>query len=609
MPLAVKIVVAVLVLVALQYHRWSRLSSGSMFSPEFPRPVVALFNWAFGAIVLLALLQLLLDAGLLVAALIHGGFVGAPDGVRYAMAALAAIAAAIGVQQAMRVPPLKDVEVAIRGLPPQFDGYTILQLTDLHISRLFPASWARAVVERSNELGVDLIAITGDLIDGTLEARRADIEPLRDLKAADGVYVISGNHEYIFGYDDWMAHYAALGLRSLENRHIVLERDGGKLVLAGITDRASRHRGHPVRDLAAVLAGAPKGAPVILLDHQPGDARNAAKLGVALQLSGHTHGGLIVGHRPAGRTRQCRLRLGPLRRRRDDALRQQRHRAVARLRAAARPSLRVDADHAAPGRRGLIRQIIPRRCRDHSRVVRSWDWKRQKELPMAKLIFINLPVSDLARATAFYQAIGAVKNPQFSGDTASCMVFSDTIHVMLMTHDKYRYFTTKKIADAKTTSQVLLCITADSRAEVDDIVGKAGARRRRDRSVTRGRIRLHVWPQFRGSRRPSLGRELDRSRSVRESLCCTGDVSGYRRRRVAGGGLVGQIYRGTGSGVISLPLKPLARSFGASSSAMCQEKMMAQSGWSSNMRLSSTTGISVPGMHLPIFSEPSISQT
>jgi uncharacterized protein len=91
---------------------------------------------------------------------------------------------------------------------------------------------------------------------------------------------------------------------------------------------------------------------------------------------------------------------------------------------------------------------------------------------MAKLIFINLPVSDLARATVFYQAIGAVKNARFSDDTASCMVFSDTIHAMLMTHDKYRQFT-KKIADAKTTSQVLICISADSRAEVDDLVSKA----------------------------------------------------------------------------------------------------------------------------------------
>src|SRR6476619_2752375 len=177
-------------------------------------------------------MQLLLDVGLLFGILIHGGIVSAPDGVRYGLAALAAVAAAIGVQQAMRIPPLKDIEVGISGLPLSFDGYTILQLTDLHISRLFPESWARAVVERSNKLGVDLIAVTGDLIDGTIDARRDDIAPLRDLMAADGVYVISGNHEYIFGYDAWMAHYEALGLRSLENRHIVLERGGGRLVIA-----------------------------------------------------------------------------------------------------------------------------------------------------------------------------------------------------------------------------------------------------------------------------------------------------------------------------------------------------------------------------------------
>jgi hypothetical protein len=218
LPLSIKIVAAVLALVALQFHRWSRLSSGSEFAPEFPRLIVVLFNWAFGAIVLLALLQLMLDVGLLAGIPIHGGIVSAPDGVRYGLAALAGVAAAIGVHQAMRIPPLKDIEVAIHGLPRQFDGYTILQLTDLHISRLFPASWARAVVERSNQLGVDLIAITGDLIDGTLEARRADIEPLRDLKAKDGVYVISGNHEYIFGYSTWMAHFAALGTNENKSR-------------------------------------------------------------------------------------------------------------------------------------------------------------------------------------------------------------------------------------------------------------------------------------------------------------------------------------------------------------------------------------------------------
>ena len=92
---------------------------------------------------------------------------------------------------------------------------------------------------------------------------------------------------------------------------------------------------------------------------------------------------------------------------------------------------------------------------------------------MSKLIFVNLPVGDLERATAFYEAVGARKNPQFSDDTASCMVFSETIHTMLLTHDKFRQFTPKRIADARETSEVLICISAESRDEVDDVVTKA----------------------------------------------------------------------------------------------------------------------------------------
>ena len=94
---------------------------------------------------------------------------------------------------------------------------------------------------------------------------------------------------------------------------------------------------------------------------------------------------------------------------------------------------------------------------------------------MPKMIFINLPVTNLARATEFYEAIGAVKNPQFSDDTASCMVFSETIYAMLLTHDKFRQFTPKAIADARSASEVLICLSADSRNDVDDVVGKGEA--------------------------------------------------------------------------------------------------------------------------------------
>lgn len=295
LPLGIKAIVAVVLIAASQYHLWNRLSSGSVFSPEFPRPFVIAFNWAFGTILLLALLVLVTDAILLLARPVLGHWPVVPDGVRYAMAGVAALLAAIGVGNAIRVPPVRDVTVAIAGLPPQFDGYRMVQLTDMHISRLFPARWTRAMVDRTNALDADLIVITGDFIDGTLAARRADVEPLRALRARDGVYAIPGNHEYFFGYEDYMRHFAGMGMTILANRHGVLTRDGAALVLAGVTDASAPATGRPGPDLSAALAGAPVDAPVVLLDHQPKNARNAAARGIALQLSGHTHGGMIAG--------------------------------------------------------------------------------------------------------------------------------------------------------------------------------------------------------------------------------------------------------------------------------------------------------------------------
>ena len=125
--------------------------------------------------------------------------------------------------------------------------------------------------------------------------RRQDIEPLRDLRASDGVYAIPGNHEYFFDYAAWMQHLRGIGLRMLQNAHAVIDRDGAKLLLAGVTDLSAPSVGEAGPDVAAALSGAPTDVPVILLDHQPRAARRAAARGVALQLSGHTHGGMIRG--------------------------------------------------------------------------------------------------------------------------------------------------------------------------------------------------------------------------------------------------------------------------------------------------------------------------
>lgn len=293
--MSAKIAVSAVLLVGSQFHLWSRLSSGSVFAPEFPRPMVILFNWLFGAIALLAVFQIALDLCGLVAMIAWSGRVGVWIGARYAIAVAAFALAALGVGQAIRVPKLRDVTILVPNLPAAFEGYTLVQLTDLHISRLFPAAWTRAVVEAANRLATDLIVVTGDVIDGSVARRRTAVAPLRDLSARDGVYLIPGNHEYLSGYDAWMAHLGSLGMRVLANAHAVVTRGDDQFVLAGVTDKSARAAGRPLPDLDAAIAGAPAGAPIVLLDHEPGMARQAAERGVALQLSGHTHGGMIVG--------------------------------------------------------------------------------------------------------------------------------------------------------------------------------------------------------------------------------------------------------------------------------------------------------------------------
>lgn len=292
-PLPVRVGAALVLLLASQYHLYAKFSSGSVFSPEFPRGGIILFNWAFGAILLIAVLQFVIDLGALLTLLVRRRWLEIPATLRYGIGTAALVLAAVGVHQAIRVPPVKDIDVAIKDLPPQFDGYTVLQLTDMHISRLFNQPWAQAVVDRSNALGVDLIVVTGDLIDGPLSARRQDVEPLRNLHAPDGVYVIPGNHEYFFDHETWMRHFASLGMIRLNNSHALIERKGARLVLAGVTDLSAPRAGLPGPNLKQALAGAPDHTPIILLDHQPRNARLAASQGVALQLSGHTHGGMI----------------------------------------------------------------------------------------------------------------------------------------------------------------------------------------------------------------------------------------------------------------------------------------------------------------------------
>ena len=205
---------------------------------------------------------------------------------------LAALATVIGFFNARCTPRILDVEVPIRNLPTPLVDFTIVQLSDIHVSSTIKRAYVQAVVERVNSLDADLIAITGDVVDGAVERLAPHTAPLADLISRHGTYFVTGNHEYYSGAEQWVAEFERLGMRVLANSHVVLERDGAPLVIAGVND-FSAHVFNPAwrSDPQAALAGSPAGAPKILLAHQPRSASAAAAAGFDLQLSGHTHGG------------------------------------------------------------------------------------------------------------------------------------------------------------------------------------------------------------------------------------------------------------------------------------------------------------------------------
>lgn len=280
------------------HHRIVARFAGTVASPELPKWVIAAIGTAFIALLLVAVFVLLLDLVTLVVWLLRQRrALTALRGpwIRPALAGIALLLSVYGTWQAMTVPKVRQVEIALGGLPQAFDGYRLLQLTDLHASRLLTGDWVAQVVAAANAQSADLIVITGDLVDGTVAARANDVRPLADLRAADGVIAITGNHEYYGQYQAWMEAFRAMGMTVLENGHTRIARDGGALVVAGVTDPAAARYGLAMPDLDAALAGVEADAPVLLLDHRPAAAHSHAARGVALQLSGHTHGGHIVG--------------------------------------------------------------------------------------------------------------------------------------------------------------------------------------------------------------------------------------------------------------------------------------------------------------------------
>jgi predicted MPP superfamily phosphohydrolase len=196
-------------------------------------------------------------------------------------AAIAVVVA--GLLNVARGAVVKRVRVPLARLP--VASYTIAHLTDVHIGPLIGRGFAEQLVRRVNALRPDLIVITGDLIDGPLSELRPHIEPLRGLRARDGVYAVTGNHEYYWNIEPWLQHIRSLGITILRNEHVTI-RDAFEL--AGVDDASFGE------DVPRAVEARDPAKPLVLLAHHPRTIKRAMTAGVDLQLSGHTHGGQLL---------------------------------------------------------------------------------------------------------------------------------------------------------------------------------------------------------------------------------------------------------------------------------------------------------------------------
>jgi uncharacterized protein len=221
-------------------------------------------------------------------------FLGAPDSAGqwafFAAASLTIASASIGLVQCYVPIRTNRIEVPIAGLPDGLEGFRIVQISDLHLGPLLSVARVERIVAQANDLSPDLIAVTGDLADGDVEQERPCLTALGKLQALHGVRFITGNHEYYSGVRPWLQAVRDLGWKTLLNEHEILGHRNAELAVIGLPDPAGKAMGEGP-DLARAMAGIPPGTMKLLLYHQPLGAEKAARAGIQVQLSGHTHGG------------------------------------------------------------------------------------------------------------------------------------------------------------------------------------------------------------------------------------------------------------------------------------------------------------------------------
>jgi hypothetical protein len=262
--------------------------------PGLSRRIEPLYGLSYGWFGFISTFVVYLAAADLVQALLHR-FAHLQAGPwAFALAAGGALASVLlGLVTALRPVATRRVEVPIADLPAGLDGFRIVQISDLHLGPLVRWSQVDHIVAAANALEPDLIAITGDLVDGDADGVGPKAERMGALRATHGVCFVTGNHEYYSGVTRWLALFRSLGWRVLDNGHVLLEHHGARLAVAGMPDPTAR--AHPSGtggpDLARALAGIPADTTRILLFHPPTGTEAAERAGVRLQLSGHTHSG------------------------------------------------------------------------------------------------------------------------------------------------------------------------------------------------------------------------------------------------------------------------------------------------------------------------------
>ena len=259
----------------------------------------ALAMGLFSSLLVLTLLRdLVLLLGRIGGSLVPG--LALPELAPFSAAAVVLLGAAvtvIGFVNARRTAAVVAVDIPITDLPAALHGFTIAQISDIHVGPTIKRAYMHRIVEAVNRLGADMVAVTGDLVDGSVHELAAHVAPLASLSSRHGTFFVTGNHEYYSGAHAWVLELRRLGVQVLMNEHVVLRHDEARLLVAGVTDYGAHHFDETHRsDPQRSLHGAPADVTLVkvLLAHQPRSATAASAAGFDLQLSGHTHGGQFL---------------------------------------------------------------------------------------------------------------------------------------------------------------------------------------------------------------------------------------------------------------------------------------------------------------------------